>query len=487
MKYRIFKCLHFFILGIISFIISLSSYLQYEYANITCEQIMFTIFYNVNNTGKGVIGAGLVFCIPLSVFLLFLFFNLFMGRLSHCFLGRHKIVFTIVFFVISLVVLLQSLHFFDYLVYTSIESSFIEEHYVDPKSVDISFTEKRNLIMIFVESLETSLFNKSLGGYWDYDVIPELVNVLNDDDAVFFHQNSVAEQMKMISGASYTTAGLFANTTGLPFKVRIKNIYKSKDFMKGTYALGDLLKANGYYNELISGAQADFGGVKDFFSKHGDFTIIDIDTIKNYGISISSNGRGNWGFNDSFLFELAKQRLDTISQKEEPFNLTLVTIDTHPVDGFVNESSETKFKEQYENAYATTSRVISDFVSWVKNQKYYKNTTIMIVGDHLSMQKRFFNKRKAYDRYVYNCIINPRSKTATFNNRDYTALDTFPTILYSIGANIPGNRLGLGVNLFSGEKTLVEEYGVLTLDSNLSIHSSFYDDVLMDDNYFMIE
>ena len=35
----------------------------------------------------------------------------------------------------------------------------------------------------------------------------------------------------------------------------------------------------------------------------------------------------------------------------------------------------------------------------------------------------------------------------------------FPTILASIGVKIEGEKLGLGTNMFSGEKTLFEENG----------------------------
>ena len=35
--------------------------------------------------------------------------------------------------------------------------------------------------------------------------------------------------------------------------------------------------------------------------------------------------------------------------------------------------------------------------------------------------------------------------------------DTYPTVVSALGGNIKGDRLGLGVNLFSSEKTLAEE------------------------------
>ena len=107
----------------------------------------------------------------------------------------------------------------------------------------------------------------------------------------------------------------------------------------------------------------------------------------------------------------------------------------------------------------------------------------MIVGDHLSMQNDFFIDRGAFKRYVYSCIINPRKKVGNFSNRVFTALDIYPTVLYSIGADVKGDKLGLGVNLFSDKKTLAEEYGLRYLDLKLQDKSFFYDDVLMDDDY----
>lgn len=80
-------------------------------------------------------------------------------------------------------------------------------------------------------------------------------------------------------------------------------------------------------------------------------------------------------------------------------------------------------------------------------------------------------------------IINKRKKSGNFSNRVYTALDTYPTVLYSIGADIKGDKLGLGVNLFSDKKTLAEEYGLRYLDLKLQDRSLFYNDFLMDDDY----
>ena len=399
-------------------------------------------------------------------------------------MAKHRNKFIALIFALSTIIVLSSIKIFNYLFYIGSNSSFIEENYVNPAQTNITFNEKRNLIFIVVESLETSFFSKEHDGYWDYEVTPELYQLLNDKDSVTFYNNNKKEGLNMIQGASWTTASVVSTATGVPFKIRInKNEYHSKDFMNGSYALGDLLKDNGYYNEVISSAKTSFGGLKEYFKKHGDYSIIDAKSLKKYGLKMKKSDKGKWGFNDNYLFETAKKRLEVISKQDKPFNLELITIDTHFTDGFIGDYSLNKYKTQYENVYATESKLIYDFVNWVKKQDFYDNTTIVIVGDHISMQTSFFRKHHAKDRYVYNCIINPAVKNANNKNRIITALDIYPTTIASIGGIIDGDRLGLGSNLFSNKKTLAEEYGVKYLDKELQKRSEFYNNSILNDEY----
>jgi len=50
----------------------------------------------------------------------------------------------------------------------------------------------------------------------------------------------------------------------------------------------------------------------------------------------------------------------------------------------------------------------------------------------------------------------------------------FPTTLSALGVDIEGSRLGLGVDLYSSEKTLSEKYGYEALDEELQKKSLFY-------------
>ena len=111
-----------------------------------------------------------------------------------------------------------------------------------------------------------------------------------------------------------------------------------------------------------------------------------------------------------------------------------------------------------------------------------ENTTIVLLGDHITMAADFFDgNRDVHDRRIYNCFINlpeelePEQK----NNREFSTMDMFPTILASMGAKIEGNRLGLGVNLFSGEDTLPEQMGRDEFNRELKFFSRYYEEHLL--------
>ena len=84
------------------------------------------------------------------------------------------------------------------------------------------------------------------------------------------------------------------------------------------------------------------------------------------------------------------------------------------------------------------------------------------------------NVPSGYYRPTYNCILNAPITAENTKNRDFTAMDLFPTTLAALGCRIEGERLGLGTNLFSDVPTLAEELGRAEFDAEASKYSSFY-------------
>ena len=184
-----------------------------------------------------------------------------------------------------------------------------------------------------------------------------------------------------------------------------------------------------------------------------------------------------WGYEDEKLFEYAKNELNNLASKDEPFNLTMLTVDTHFTDGYVCELCQNQYDEQYSNVIACSSRQVSEFLDWIKQQDFYDNTTVVISGDHLTMDSDYIERQNATDfnRRTYFTIVNGAAvNEKPCVEREYTTLDLYPTTLAALGVQIEGNRLGLGTNLYSGEDTLIEKYGLDYINVELLKDSQLY-------------
>lgn len=361
-------------------------------------------------------------------------------------------------------------------------STIFEEKYVDPKDVTIEFPEeKRNLIYIFLESMETSYFSKEQGGGLDYSIIPELYDLA--DTNINFSNNDGVGGFLTPNGTTWTVAAMTAHTSGVPLKSPPsfeRNTYGKDSFLPGLNTLNDVLNKNGYYQALMVGSDASFANRDVYYENHGVDKIYDLYSARKDGI-VPEDYHVWWGMEDEHLFEYAKKELPKIAGKDEPFAFTLLTVDTHFTNGYICELCENKYDEQYENVMACSSKQVAKFLKWLKKQSFYKDTTIVITGDHLTMDSQYIerNVKKGYDQRVYNCIINSATTSDTYKNREFTSLDMFPTTLASMGCKIQGERLGLGTNLFSTKKTLVEEMGFNEFNKQLGLNSKYYNENFM--------
>jgi len=357
--------------------------------------------------------------------------------------------------------------------YSLENSSFIQDNYVDPKTAGLEFPEnKRNLIYILMESMENTYKSADEGGAWEENYIPELTE-LSKANLSFSSKDKLGAMQ--LPGTGWTIAAMVAQTSGLPLKTPFQNLYnKYSKFLGGVTTFGDILKEQGYNQVLLVGSDSDFGGRKDYFTQHGEYKILDYFTAKKDGI-IAENYKVWWGFEDKYLYEYAKKTLTEISQQGQPFNFTMLTVDTHHIGGYVCKLCEKEYDYSYGNVLSCASRQVAEFVEWIQQQDFYENTTIVIAGDHLSMETKFFEDMdKDYIRTTLNIFINPAASAVNPNNREFSTLDMFPTILASMGVKIPGNRLGLGANLFSDEPTLIEKYGFEKVEAELSKVSKYY-------------
>lgn len=365
----------------------------------------------------------------------------------------------------------------NYLKNRNTESNFIEEEYVDPMDVAVVFPEqKRNLIYIFLESMETTYSDVDDGGAFDENVIPELTEIAQTNED-FSGIDPKLNGGYSLEGTTWTMGAMFAQTSGLPLNISISaNDMDTQDsFFPGVTTLGDILSDAGYTQTLLIGSEAQFGGRKLYFQEHGNYEMEDYSYAIENGL-IPSDYKVWWGYEDQKLFEFAKEKLLQLSQGDEPFNLTMLTVDTHFEDGYVCEQCPTEYDTQYSNVMACSSRQVGEFLKWIQQQDFYENTTIVISGDHPTMDSDYcaeIDQEGNYDRRVFTAYINAAAYAQNQQERTYSTFDNFPTTLAALGVQIDGDRLGLGTNLFSGTKTLLEEFGNSKVNAELKKKSEF--------------
>lgn len=372
---------------------------------------------------------------------------------------------------------LISAYFFD--------STFIEENYIAPSDANLKFPEqKRNLIMIYLESMENTFLSKDSGGYMNDNLIPELT-ALADEGYVFSHTDNKLGGFLPSTGAGWSVAAMVNMGFGVPMKVPTDgNSYGTEgNFLPGGTAIGDILHEQGYEQTLMFGADAAFGGLDHYFNLHGEFNIIDYKAAKEKGL-IPDDYYVWWGYEDDKLYEFAKDELTRLSETGKPFHFVMETADTHAPEGYLSPKAEKKFSDQYSNTIYYSQAEAVKFVRWIQAQPFYENTTIILIGDHLTMASCISETVKDYQRTCFNLILNPAEDLRNlsedrFRNRQWASFDMFPTMLSSIGVEIEGNRLGIGTNLFSGEKTIFEKYGVSEVNDKLTQKSNFYNENIL--------
>ncbi len=479
------------ILTVLAVFLGTAAMLIYRSANwametwndLSMEEIAYQMKTSVDGAGE-MVGLYIRQCVIITVIVLIALIVIFV------LLRRKKMITHIlraVIAVISIIVIIVTYRQFDtevgvtdYLENQDTYSSFIDDNYADPSEVELTFPEeKRNLIYIFLESMENTYSSTDNGGAFSENVIPELTQLSLDNENFSGSEGGLNGGIPL-KGTTWTIGAMFGQTSGLPLNIPIdKNAMSTQEeFFPGATTLGDILADAGYTQTLAIGSDAAFGGRDLYFQGHGDYDIRDYYWAIDQGI-ISEDYYVWWGLEDKILLDYAKETLTELGAGDQPFNFTMLTVDSHFEDGYVCEDCPDTFDTQYSNVMACSSSKINELISWIQEQDWYENTTIVISGDHLTMDSDYCDDvSEDYQRTVYTTYINSVAEKETDDRRTICTFDNFPTTLAALGVEIEGNRLGLGTNLYSSEETLLERYTVDEANEGLAQQSELMDQLL---------
>ena len=463
------KVWNWIILYLAYFLFVLTIYIRMSFDRIVAVQLIMALNH-VGGASTGGVTQGTIFVLGLSI-LLFVITFIIVQLLKKKKIIKEKsfIIKTPKYLlVLSIFLALLSMGFIKYGVNCFINGKIFDKEYVDPKDVKIEFPDKKkNLIFIYSESLEMSGISTKNGGNYKESIIPNMEQIALDN--LNFSDSNKLGGAVYNEGSSWTAAAMISTTSGVPFQIPLgTNIFNEKlNRLDGVYSLGNVLENNGYTNYLLMGSKSSFAGRNLYYRKHGNYKIQDYD----YALDKKYIPEGYWkwwGIEDSKLLDIAKKELTNLD-KSKPFNYTILTSNAHFVDGYVEDECPNKFDSHYLNSFYCEDMILSEFINWLKEQEFYKDTTIVVVGDHLTMQSGVFEGK----RTIYNTFINSK-ETSNNNYRTFLNIDIYPTTLGAMGAEIEGDRLGLGTNLFSSKKTLSEEYGLEKFEKELTKNSKFY-------------
>jgi phosphoglycerol transferase len=315
---------------------------------------------------------------------------------------------------------------------------YFSSHYIAPATVRLREEHPKNLVLIYVESLETGYSNKSLFG-------TDMLAPLNQLGGVSFGR------YRQAPGTGWTIAALVATQCGVPLK-RV-TVYDENtqgevlsSFLPNAKCLSDILSEHGFRNVFMEGGSESFAGKGKFLRGHHYDEIYGQEDWLRAGVSAEEmNG---WGLFDDDLFAAAKRKLRALQDSKAHFNLTLLTVDTHEPAGFLSKHCAQRGYQAFEGVVRCSAEEVADFVRYIEDSGYLANTNVVIVGDHLARKNLLSEKLSALpERHIFNTFISDRPPKK--NREDLIHFDLLPTILEFGGFDVDGDRMGLGYSAFN--------------------------------------
>ena len=337
--------------------------------------------------------------------------------------------------------------------------------YNDPSKIKFDNPKnKKNLIIIYVESLEYKIqnlneiidYSKITENYEKYETNP-ILEIDNLDGKNIYN-------FKEAPPNAFSIGGLVSSQCSVPFYPSVStNLKKLKN--EKMFCLSDVLNLFGYQQYYFMTVNKDFHRT-DLFKENHHYSIFDNKKIReNY-----PNADFGWGHGvyDNILLDAAKKKIKESFNTNQPFNIVIKTTDTHPPYYLASECNQKRSGTLEINAHLAfqcSSKLISDFFEDLKLNGVLDNTTVVILGDHLAYDALIKLYRTHPSRNIY-FKMNTEKNYSRLKMNHY---DLAPTILDEMGF-MPKkiNKFGLGVSLFNNNKNFnYDDHYDLIMDKNI--------------------
>jgi len=316
----------------------------------------------------------------------------------------------------------------------------------DTDSVNSLLTEKKNLILVVIESLSAEDSNRTSGLA---DRLP-MFDKLSYDGMLFD---------KFIANYSDTEGGLVSLLTGAPptpFPGGSRNLYHS--FSHRT-SLINAFNNNGYHTEFLT------TGPLSFLSK-GEF-LRDLGISKVRGLmevqSFREAPKGSFDSPaDSYLYDEALKVIHDLNRADHPYFLTLLTVTSHrpprDPDGRGNNQ---------DNVWEYVDRKLYRFYQQLKNSEYFRDGILIVTSDHRKMYPIPFHVSEHYGQSSMSriplVIIGSGIPHGLVDHRLFQQSDLLRKLNYVANKDAVLTTLATYVERYTARYTEASAYGQLLI------------------------
>lgn len=236
------------------------------------------------------------------------------------------------------------------------------------------------------------------------------IGVLKGDKHLSPHFDSLCAEgtlyTKCFSSGPRTQYGISSIFFGFPHILGY-NLFRENKLKQSFNGLIKLSEKNKYKTHFIHGGSAAYDDMELFLSADAAITVKDVDDIKDFKF------KNTWGVDDESLFNFSSKYIANNSGKNLFCILSMSNHEPHEVPKDFKSGDTIKDLDKKERAFLYSDQALGIFIQKLKHSDKYKNTLIIITGDHAEGYSSRDNETKLF--HVPLLIIDHKNKNVKNN------------------------------------------------------------------------
>lgn len=295
--------------------------------------------------------------------------------------------------------------------------TYVKENHAPANPRYFGIEKNKNVIIIHLESFQQFLINLKVNGK---EVTPFLNSIYKNKHTLafsnFYHQVGLGRTSDAENMLETSTYGIFDGS-----------LFTSLGSENTFQAAPQILKQDGYTSVVFHGNVGTFWNRNEVYKNMGYNYFFD----KNYFSNQNKDAIG-YGLKDKLLFS---ESIKYLEQMQQPFYAKYITVTNHIPFDMDKEDLDPSFKttntsDQTINNYFQTAhyldQAIKEFFTYLKKSGLYKNSMIVIYGDHYGLSNSEYQALAP--------VIGERADT--WDNYNNIQMQRVPFMIHS--ANLKG-------------------------------------------------